>query len=152
MNIAVVGGVRVAKLEVCRGRRAGSVEHADRTRWTFEQPPGVAEWWVSNADGSPLATLRRVGLLGERFLGRLGDADFQVVPRSSVWRRRWSIVDDQRRELLEIVQRPLSRPVHDLYGRSGDIPADLPLLAAWLVGLATSAPMPETRRPRWTVH
>lgn len=152
MNVAVVGGRRVAELEVCPGRRTGSIRQPDHTIWVLEHPPGSAEWWVSDAAGGPVATLERPAVFGERFRVHLDGCAYRTSPRGSAWRRRWSILDEQDRELLEIVQRPLSRPVHDLYVRSGDVPPELPLLCAWLLSLATSAPMPDTRRPRWTVH
>jgi len=152
MNVVVVAGIRVAELEVCPGRRTGSVRQADRTHWTIEQPPGASEWWVADGSGKPVATLERPGLFGERFAIDLDEAAYRVLPRGGGWRRRWSIVDDRGRELLEVLQRPLARSVHDLRRRSGDVPQELPLLAAWALALATSAPMPDTRRPRWTVH
>ncbi len=152
MNVAVVGGVRVAELEVCPGRRTGSIWQADRTTWRLEQPPGSAEWWVNDAAGGPIATLERPAVFGERFWVHLDGCSYRIRPQSNAWRRRWSVLDEQDRELLEIVQRPLSRPVHDLRVRSGDVPRELSLLSAWLLSLVTSAPMPDTRHPRWTVH
>lgn len=152
MNVIVVAGTRVAELEVCPGRRTGSIRQADRTRWTLEQPPGASEWWVADSAGSPVATLERPSLFGERFTIHLHGTAYRVLPLGGAWRRRWSIADDRERELLEARQRPFARSVHDLWRRSGDVPQELPLLAAWALALATSAPMPATRRPRWTVH
>jgi hypothetical protein len=152
MNVIVVAGTRVAELEVCPGRHTGSVRQADGTRWTLEQPPGASEWWVAGEDGEPIATLEHPSLFGERFTVQIAVASYRIVPCGSAWRRRWRVVDDQDRELLDVVQRPLARSVHDLRRRSGDVPQELPMLVAWTLALATSAPMPETRRPRWTVH
>lgn len=149
-NIVISGGHRIAVLEVGPGRARGAVHHADRTRWNFQRPPGATEWWISDDAGEPLGTVARTSLVRERFTVEIRDAAAEVVPVSKPWRRHWSVVDDTEREVIEVVQRPYSRPVHDLLLRSGDVPADLPLAIAWIVALATSDRIAETRRPRWT--
>lgn len=150
MNVVVVAGERIAVLEVSPDRGTGAVMHADRTTWAIERLPGAGEWWVRDADGAELAMVARTTLVRERFLLHLRDEPVEVRRVSSAWRRRWSVVDGVGRELLEVTQRPLTRSVHDLRRRSGDVPAELPLVVGWVLALATSDPMPAVRRRVWT--
>jgi hypothetical protein len=145
-------GRRIAVLEVDGNRDRGAVHHADRTRWTFQRPPGASEWWIADDHGEPMGTVARTNLLRERFTLEVGDAAVRIVPVSKPWQRRWSVVDAAGREIIEVVQRPLSRTVHDLFLRSGDVQAELPLVVAWTIALTTSVRIPETRRRSWTRH
>ena len=147
--MVVVDGRRVAVLEVQPDRDLGAIHHADRRRWQIERPPAASEWWVSDRDGNPIATILRAGWLGERFELHLDDLTVTVIPCGS-WRRRWRVVDAEARDLLSVTQRPLRRPIHDLRRRSGDVPDTLPWLVAWCLALATTSPPAATRRPRWT--
>jgi hypothetical protein len=149
-NIVISGGTRLAVLEVGPDRARGAVHHADRRRWTFQRPPAATEWWISDDAGASLGTVARTTLVRERFALEIAGTAAEVVPVSKPWRRRWSVIDGAGREIIEVVQRPYSRTVHDLWLRSGDVPPDLPLVVAWVVALATSDRMPETRRARWT--
>ncbi len=149
-HIVVGAGHRIATLEVQAHRDRGHVELADRTRWTLERPPGAGEGWASDASGRHLATLTRHGPVREHFGVRLGDLDLEVVPVGPLWQRRWEVRDPGQRALLEVRQRWLARPVHDVQVRSGDLPPELPLLIAWTVALAVGPRISETRRPRWT--
>ena len=143
-------GHRIAVLEVGAGRERGAVHHADRRRWTFQRPPGASEWWIADDAGRPLGTVARINLLRERFSLEIAGTSVEVLPLSKPWRRRWSIVDEAGREVIEVRQRPFSRTVHDLSLRSGDVPAELPLAVAWVVALATSDRVEVSRRPPWT--
>lgn len=147
--MVVVDGRRVGVLEVQPDRDLGAIHHADRRWWQVERPPAASEWWVSASDGTPVATILRTSLVGERFELQLDDLTVTVAPCGS-WRRRWQVIDDRARELLSVTQRPLRRPIHDLRRRSGDVPDALPWLVAWCLALATTSPPAATRRPRWT--
>ncbi len=148
-HVVVVDETRVAVLEVQPDRDVGAIHHADRRRWQVERPPAASEWWVSDPDGRPVATIVRTGLIGERFEVQLDELTAIVTPRGG-WRRRWRVTDAEDRDLLSLTQRPLRRPIHDLVRRSGDVPEPLPWLVAWCLALATTAPPAATRRPRWT--
>lgn len=150
-TIVLVGGTRIAVLEVGPGRDSGAVHHANRRQWTVQRPPGATEWWVADDDGAPLATVGRRTLVRERFTIGLGEQTLELVPIGTPWRRHWSVVDQADREVMELLQRPLSRTVHDLMARSGDLPPESPLLVAWVLAMATSDRLAEPRRPRWTV-
>ena len=149
-HVVMARGLRVATLEVQAHRDRGHIDLARRTRWTLERPPGGGEWWASDEHGRHLATLARHAPVAERFALRLGDLDLDVVPVGPLWQRRWDVRDQQGRALVEVRQRRLARPVHDVLVRSGDLPPGLSLLVAWTVGLAVAPPISETRRPRWS--
>jgi len=151
-NIVISGGRRIAVLEVSGTRDRGAVHHADRTRWSLQRPPGATEWWIVDDAGEPLGTLARTNLVRERFTLEIAGTNVTLVPLSKPWQRRWSVVDAADRELIEVVQRPLSRTVHDLLLRSGDVPAELPLAVAWTVALATSIRISEVRGARWSLR
>jgi hypothetical protein len=55
------------------------------------------------------------------------------------------------REVLEVVQRPVMRPVHDLVPRSGDLPRELAWVVAWLLAERLSRGQATTRRSRWGI-
>jgi hypothetical protein len=154
-------------LDVGLGNDSGTIELADRTRFILERPPGSAEWWVSDEDGDDVATVWRCTPLGERFTIRLWPAGpdggshragadrleptgFQIAASGRPWRRRWDVRDQQGRGVIEVIQRRCARCVHDLHIRSGDLPAPLPLLVAWLLASVSHPPLSATRRERWT--
>jgi hypothetical protein len=151
-NIVISDGRRIAVLEVDGSRDRGAVHHADRTRWSLHRPPGASEWWIVDDLGRPLGTLARTNLVRERFTLEIAGAEVGIVPLSSPWKRRWSVVDHADRQIIEVIQRPLSRTVHDLLLRSGDVPAELPLAVAWAVALATSARVSGEGRARWSLR
>jgi hypothetical protein len=151
-NIVISAGQRIAVLEVDGSRDRGAVHHADRTRWTFQRPPGAGEWWIVDDTGEPLGTVARTNLVRERFTLEIAGAHVTIVPLSKPWQRRWSVLDEGGREVIEVVQRPVSRTVHDLSLRSGDVPAELPLAVAWTVALSTSVRITEARRRRWSLR
>ena len=152
-SIVMDRGRRVAVLEVRPDRGAGSIELADRSRYVLERLPcgdRAGAWWVTGPDGREVGSLVPRAPIGERFLVRLTDLELEVVPVGSIWRRRWDVVDVERRAIVEVVQRPWSRPVHDVDIRAGDVPFGLSLLVAWTLALATTPPVAATRHPRWT--
>jgi hypothetical protein len=151
-SIVISEGHRIAVLEVDGSREYGAVHHADRTRWTFQRPPGASEWWVGDDAGIPLGTIARTTLVREHFTVDIAGTTVQVVPLSKPWRRRWSVIDAAEHEVIEVVQRPFSRTVHDLMLRSGDVPAELPLAVAWTVALATSTRVTAASRSRWSLR
>jgi hypothetical protein len=151
-NIVISGGRRIAVLEVDGTRERGAVHHADRTRWSLQRPPGASEWWIADDLDQPLGTLARTNLVRERFTLEIAGAEVRIVPVSSPWQRRWSVVDGGDRQIIEVIQRPLSRTVHDLLLRSGDVPAELPLAVAWTVALATSTRISASHRTRWSLR
>jgi hypothetical protein len=160
-------GHRVAVLDVGLGDDTGTIDLADRTRFILERPPGSGEWWVTDASGGEVATLRRYAPLGERFTirvaaapSRAGFADgpsaerraatgFEITASGRPWRRRWEVRDEQDRGLIEVAQRRCARSVHDLHVRAGDLPTPLPLLVAWLLASVSHPPLSATRRSRW---
>jgi hypothetical protein len=149
-SIVLVGAQRIAVLEVGPGRESGAVHLANRTRWQVRRLPGASEWWLSDDAGDVFGTIVRTTLLRERFTLELGSDRLDVLPTSKPWRRHWSVLDAEGREIMELLQRPLSRTVHDLFTRSGDLPRELPLMVAWVAALATSDPLVQTRRPHST--
>lgn len=151
-NIVISDGRRIAVLEVDGPRERGAVHHPDRTRWNLHRPPGASEWWIVDDLDQPLGTLARTNLVRERFTLEIAGTEARIVPLSSPWQRRWSVVDDADRQIIEVIQRPLSRTVHDLLLRSGDVPAELPLAVAWTVALATSTRVSASRRTRWSLR
>ena len=149
-HIVIAGGRRIAVLEVQPHRGQGHIERADHTRWSLERPPGGGEWWVADQQGRYLATLWRHTLVAEHFALQLLELHLEVVSVGPLWQRRWEVRDPRARTLIEVCQRRLARPVHDVTVRSGDLPRELPLLVAWTVALAAGPPISETRRSRWT--
>lgn len=151
-NIVISDGRRIAVLEVDGTRERGAVHRADRSRWSLQRPPGASEWWIADDAGVPLGTVARTNLVRERFTLEIAGTVVQVVPLSKPWRRRWSVVDAQGHELIEVLQRPYSRTVHDLWLRSGDVPPELPLVVAWTIALVTTDRVTEARRTRWILR
>lgn len=149
-SIVVDRGRRAAVLEVRPDRGAGSIELADRSRFLLERLPHGDVWWVTGPDGREVGSLVRRTPIGERFVVRLPDLDLGVEPVGNVWRRRWDVRDAEARAIVEVVQRPWSRPIHDVDVRAGDVPFELPLLMAWTLALVTTPPVAATRHPRWT--
>ena len=156
-SIVMARARRIAVLDVGPGRDTGSITLPDRSRFRIERPPGGGEWWITGPDGREVAVLGRRTLVRERFAVRLdpgGPArlDLEVAPVGSPWRRRWDVLDEAGRVLVEVVQRRWARSVHDVHVRTGDLPEPLPLVVAWTLALAVTPPVSETRRPRWTAH
>lgn len=134
-------GRRLAELEVVVGGSAGAVRWPGRA-WTVQGGTTPGSWHVRDGD-TPVAALWRPVPLAERFhlrLDREQGAAFEVRPTGGLARRRWAVLDERGRCQLEVVQRLLARPVHDLRLRSGDVPTDLAMLVAWLLATVTGPP------------
>ncbi len=151
LTMVVHGGQRVCDLEVAVDHSGGAIRHVEGWGWRVSHPPASGEWWLVDDDGSPRAIIARNSPVGERFHLELGDSAFDVAPVGRWWRRRWAVCDGEERTVLEVVQRPLTRPIHDLHLRSGDLPAELAFVVAWLLAARTTRGLSPTRRPRWGV-
>ncbi|MFO7864192.1 MAG: hypothetical protein R6U85_09350, partial [Salinivirgaceae bacterium] len=131
--MVVRDGTRIADLEVAGDHSGGVLRHEDGWRWVVEHPPGSGEWWLRDGDGRLVATAARHAPVGERCEVELTEVGrFVVVPTGRWWTRRWSVRDTGERVVLEVVQRPVTRPVHDVVLRSGDLPTELVWVVAWL--------------------
>ncbi|MFP4148538.1 MAG: hypothetical protein ACLFUG_06885 [Nitriliruptoraceae bacterium] len=151
LTVIVRDGRHVADVEVAPDHGSGSIRHEDGWSWRIEHPPGSGEWWLADGD-RPVATAARHAPVGERFALELaGGGRFVVVPTGRWWTRRWSVHDDEERVVLEVRQRPLTRPVHDLVLRSGDLPPELPWVVAWVLAERLSRRQATTRRSRWGI-
>ncbi len=151
LTVVVHDGRRVCDLEVAVDHTGGAIHHAQGWTWQVDHPPASGEWWMVDDDTTPRATITRHRPIGEHFHLEMGDRAFDVTPVGRWWRRRWAVSDRDERTVLEVVQRPLTRPVHDLHVRSGDLPAELAFVVAWLLAARTSRGLSPTRRPRWGV-
>jgi len=152
LTVVVRGGEHVADLEVAADHSGGAVRHADGWRWTVEHPPGSGEWWLRDEHGHLVATAARHAPVGERFEVELDEGGrFAVVPTGRWRTRRWTVRDAAERDVLEVVQRPVTRPIHDLVVRSGDLPPDLAWVVAWLLAERLSRGQATTRRSRWGI-
>jgi hypothetical protein len=151
-TVVVRAGHRVADLEVAAGHTGGRLRHEDGWRWRIEHPPGSGEWWVRDELDRLVATAAQHAPIGGRWAVELSDGGrFVVVPTGRWWTRRWSVRDPDQRVVLEVLQRPLTRPVHDLVLRSGDLPPALPWVVAWLLAERLSRGQASTRRSRWGI-
>ena len=151
LTIVVHGGQRVCELEVATDRGSGVIRHVDRWQLSVAHPPASGEWWLLDADGAARCTVTRTTPFGERFHIQIEGAEFHVVPMGRWWRRRWWVCDAEERTVLEVRQRLFTRPIHDLAIRSGDLPADLCWVVAWLIAERTTRELAATRRPRYWV-
>jgi hypothetical protein len=152
LTVVVRDGQRIAELEVAADHSGGRIRHEDGWRWHIEHPPGSGEWWVRDEAGRTIASVARHAPVGERCDVELTDGGrFVVVPDGRWWTRSWSVRDPADRVVLEVVQRPVTRPVHDLHGRSGDLPQVLPWVIAWLLAERLSRGQATTRRTRWGI-
>jgi hypothetical protein len=151
-TVVVQDAKRVADLEVGAGQTGGRLRHEDGWRWRIEHPPGSGEWWIRDEADRLVATATRAAPIGERRAIELADGGrFVVVPTGRWWTRRWSVRDADDRVVLEVAQRPLTRPVHDLTLRSGDLPPALAWVVAWLLAERLSRGQATTRRSRWGI-
>ena len=149
-TIVVHDGYRVCDLEVAVDGSRGTIRHLDGWRREITHPPASGEWWVADARGTERAIVSRVGMLGEQYDLTVGGGVYRIRPRRHRWvRRRWSVRDADDREVLELVQRLFTRPVHDLTPRAGDLPEDLAWVVAWLLAERLSRGQSDTRRQRW---
>lgn len=152
LTVVVRDGQRVADLEVGADHRGGSLVHADGWCWQVAHPPGSGEWWLSNGDGAVVATATRHAPVGERFEVELADGTrYLVTPVGRWWTRRWRVRDEGDRAVLEVNQRRVTRPVHDVVQRAGDLPGELVWVVAWLLAERLSRGQARTRRPRWGI-
>lgn len=149
-SIVLAGGRRLAVLEVGSHRETGTIVLTDGSRYELERPPGTAEWWFHGPGLRATGTLLRSRPLTEHFRIYLDGLDLEVTRVDRGWRRRWDVVDGEHRTLVQVVQRRLARPVHDVQVRSGDLPPALPWVVAWTVALVAAPPVVPTRRPPWT--
>lgn len=152
LTVVVRDGARIADLEVSSDHAGGAVRHENGWRWRIEHPPGSGEWWLRDDQGGLVATAARHAPVGERCEVELADGGcFTVVPTGRWWIRRWSVRDEDERVVLEVVQRSVTRPVHDLVLRSGDLPPELAWVVAWLLAERLSRGQATTRRSRWGI-
>lgn len=152
LTVVVRDGRRVADIEVTAGRTGGRIRHEDGWEWRIEHPPGSEEWWLRDEAERLVATAARHAPVGERCDLALADGDrYTIVPVGRWWTRRWSVRDAADREVLEVVQRRVTRPVHDLAPRSGDLPRELAWVVAWLLAERLSRGQATTRRSRWGI-
>lgn len=149
MTMVVHDGRRVCDLEVDDDRTGGAICHIDGWELHVIHPPASAEWWLADGDGDIRASVTRNGPVGERFHVEVAGAAYDVAPVGRWWRRRWAVCDPEERTVIEVVQRLLTRPVHDLRVRSGDLPAELSFVVAWLLAERTGRGVGPTRRPRY---
>jgi hypothetical protein len=149
LTVVVHDGRRVCDLEVAVDGSGGAIRHVDGWGLQVNHPPASGEWWLVDGDGRPRATINRNRPVGERFHLEVGDAGFDLAPVGRWWRRRWAVCDTEERSVVEVVQRLLTRPVHDLHVRSGDLPPELAFVVAWLLAERTSRGLNPTRRPRY---
>lgn len=151
LTVVVRDGRRLADVEVAPDHHSGTIRHEEGWTWQIEHPPGSGEWWVRDGDRS-VATAARHAPVGERGVVVLADGSrFAVVPTGRFWTRRWSVRDAGERVLLEVTQRPVTRPVHDLRIRSGDLPRELSWVVVWLLAERLSRGQATTRRSRWGI-
>jgi hypothetical protein len=149
LTVVVHDGARVCDLEVAVDRSGGEIRHMEGWAFRVDHPPASGEWWLVDDDGRPQATVSRNSPVGERFHLELGGVPFDVASVGRWWRRRWVVYDAEERTVVEVVQRLLVRPVHDLHVRSGDLPPELAFVVAWLLAQRTSRGLTSTRRPRY---
>lgn len=149
LTVVVHDGQRVCDLEVAVDRSGGAIRHVDRWGLDVSPPPASGEWWLVDDEGRPRATVTRNSPVGERFRLDVAGTCFDVAPVGRWWRRRWAVCDTEERTVVEVVQRAFTRPVHDLHVRSGDLPAELAFVVAWLLAERTSRGLSPTRRPRY---
>jgi hypothetical protein len=152
LTVVVRDGTRIADLEVSGDHSGGTLRHEDGWCWRVEHPPGSGEWWLRDDHGQLVATAARHAPVEERCEVELTDAGcFAVVPTGRWWTRRWSVRDVDERVVLEVVQRPVTRPVHDVLLRSGDLPSELVWVVSWLLAERLSRGQATTRRARWGI-
>jgi hypothetical protein len=132
-----------------RRRSGGAIRHVEGWALQVNHPPASGEWWLVDDDGRPRATVSRNRPVGERFHLEVGGVGFDLASVGRWWRRRWAVCDGEERPVVEVVQRLLTRPVHDLHVRSGDLPSELAFVVAWLLAERTSRGLSPTRRPRY---
>lgn len=149
LTVVVHDGRRVCDLEVAVDGAGGAIRHADGWSVDVTHPPASGEWWLVDDEDRPCATITRNSPVGERFHLELAGTAFDVAPVGRWWRRRWAVCDAEERTVVEVAQRLLARPVHDLHVRSGDLPAELAFVVAWLLAERTSRGLNPTRRPRF---
>lgn len=142
-------GRRVCDLEVTIDGDGGVIRHADGWVLQVTHPPASGEWWLTDEDGQPRATITRNSPVGERCQVVVAGTVFDLAPVGRWWQRRWVVCDGDGRTVLEVVQRLLARPVHDLHVRSGDLPAELAFVVAWRLAERTTRGLSRTRRPRY---
>jgi hypothetical protein len=149
LTVVVHNGQRVCDLEVAVGRDGGAIRHVDDWILRVSHPPASGEWWLTDAAGALRATVSRNSPVGERFHIEVAGESFDVAPVARWWRRRWSVCDAEERTVVEARQRLFTRPVHDVWVRSGDLPPELVWVVAWLLAERTTRGLSPTRRPRW---
>jgi len=149
LTMVVHDGRRVCDLEVSIDGASGAIRHVDGWVVRVSHPPASGEWWLTDAEDRPCATVTRSSPVGERFRLELGAEAFDVAPVGRWWRRRWVVCDADGRTVVEVVQRLLTRPVHDLHLRSGDLPGELAFVVAWLLAARMTRGLRPTRRPRY---
>lgn len=148
-TVVVHDGQRVCDLEVAVANDGGAIRHADGWGLRVTHPPASGEWWLADDHGVARAIVTRNSPVGERFRIEVAGQIFDVAPVGRWWRRRWAVLDAEERTVIEASQRLLTRPVHDLRVRSGDLPAELIWVVAWLLAERTTTGLASTRRPRW---
>ena len=148
-TVVVHDGQRVCDLDVAVEHDGGAVRHADGWGLQVSHPPASGEWWVVDGGGMPCATVTRNSPVGERFHIDVAGETFDVAPVGRWWRRRWSVFDVDEHTVIEVHQRLLTRPVHDVSVRSGDLPVALVWVVAWLLAERTTRGLATTRHPRW---
>ncbi len=150
MTVVVHDGRRVCDLEVATDHTGGTIRHLDGWTRRVLQPPASGQWWVLDAAGTERGVVTRTASLGERFDLEVAGDRHRIEPVGRRWwRRRWSVRDADDREVLTATQRLLTRPVHDLEPRAGDLPGDLVWVVAWLLAERCSRGQSATRHPRW---
>ncbi|MEX2549254.1 MAG: hypothetical protein WD638_03425 [Nitriliruptoraceae bacterium] len=149
LTAVLLAGRLVCELEVGGGGTQGSARLRGGREWSLTHPPGSGEWWVLDPDAHVIGTITRRHALGDAARIACGEEVFDLVPVGGWWRRRWEVRDQERHVVVTVTQRVLTRPIHDLRLRVGDLPAALPWVVAWWLAARTSRGVATTRRPRW---